>query len=79
MSEVPLWSGGALSTCGAWMASVLAVQGYLAQKKTPLPRTLQKAYAYGTLVVLGGGGGCNRCTPVECNEKRGGAESRFPH
>ena len=54
MSEVPLWSGGALSTCGAWMASVLVVQGYLAHKKTPPPRTLQLAHAWGLKGVLGG-------------------------
>ena len=35
----------------------LGVQGYLAHKKRPPPRTLQKAYAQGPTVVLGGGGG----------------------
>jgi hypothetical protein len=31
------------------------LQGYLAHKKPPPPRTLQQAYAYGPVVVLGGG------------------------
>ena len=30
------------------------LQGYLAHKKTPSRRTLQYAYAYGPVVVLGG-------------------------
>ena len=32
-----------------------AVQGYLAHKKQPFCRTLQWAYAWGPMVVLGGG------------------------
>jgi len=44
------------------------VQGYLAHQKTLPPRTLQKVYACGPMVVLrGGGGGCfKRGTPEEC-------------
>ena len=30
------------------------VQGYLAHKKLPPPRTLQQAYAKGHIVILGG-------------------------
>ena len=32
-----------------------ALQEYLTDKKTHPPRTLQQAYAYGLMVVLGGG------------------------
>ena len=32
-----------------------SVQGYLARKKIPHPRTLQQAYAYEPVIVLGGG------------------------
>ena len=32
-----------------------ALKGHLASKKTPGPRNLQKDYAYGPMVVLGGG------------------------
>ena len=37
--------------------SRVALQGYLAHKKQPLPRTQQQAHAQGPEVVLGGGGG----------------------
>ena len=41
------------------------LQGYLAHMKLPPPRTLLKDYAYGPVVVLGGGGGSyERGTPV---------------
>ena len=42
------------------------VQGYLAHKNLPPPRTLRQAYAYGPMVVLGGGGAFSyeRGTPV---------------
>jgi hypothetical protein len=32
-----------------------ALQGHLAHRETPTPRTLQKTYAYGPMEVLGGG------------------------
>jgi len=42
-----------------------ALQGYLAHKKTPPPRTLQEPYAWGPMVVLGGGAvSYERGTPV---------------
>ena len=43
MSEVPLYT-----------FQVPHVQGYLAHKKQPLPWTLQKAHAWGHMMVLGG-------------------------
>ena len=36
-------------------AQGLHILGYLAHKKTPPPRTLQQAYAYGPMMVVGGG------------------------
>ena len=45
---------------------MLWVQGYLAHKKHPLPRTLQWDYTLGPLVVLGGGAlSYERGTPVQ--------------
>ena len=35
--------------------SAWRIQGYLAHQNTPPPSTLQQAYAYGPMVVLGGG------------------------
>ena len=44
---------------------VATVQGYLAHKKHPPPRTLQWGCAQGPMVALGRGGGpCERGTPV---------------
>ena len=41
------------------------LQGFLAHKKLPPPRTLQYGYAYGPMVVLGGGAvSYERGTPV---------------
>ena len=46
--------GRSLSKCNKSIRPRL--QGYLAHKKQPPPRTLQKAYAWGPMVVLGGAG-----------------------
>ena len=49
---------GATAQRSAWGATVArCVQGCLAHKTPPPPRTLQQGYAYGPMVVLGGGGG----------------------
>ena len=50
MGEVPLYSPvkPRLQPC-AW-----SLQGYLAHKKHPPPRTLQWDYTYGPMVILGG-------------------------
>ena len=46
---------------------VLGVQGCLTHKKTPYPRTLHYAYAYGPMTVLGGRAfSYERGTPVGC-------------
>jgi len=43
----------------------MALQGYLAHKKLPPPRTLQEAHTQGPAVVLlGGAVSCGRSTPV---------------
>ena len=52
MSEASLYSGGQ-RIFGKWAHTKL--QGYLAKKKTPRPRNLQEGYAYGPMVILGGG------------------------
>ena len=41
--------------CCKWLDGGQSLQGYLAHKKTPSPRTLQQASAYGPTVVRGGG------------------------
>jgi len=43
----------ARATCWSRKTDKL-VQGYLVDKKTPAPRTLQQGYAYGPMVVLDG-------------------------
>ena len=43
-----------LTTVFSHISSV-RLQGYLAHLKTPPPRTLQKDYAWGPVVALGGG------------------------
>ena len=50
---------------GLWVR-VEGLQGYLAHKKLPTPRTLQWDHAYGHMVTLGGGGAVSdeRGTPV---------------
>ena len=53
MSEVTLYRDCVPRTSRDIMSRWL--QEYLAYKKTPHPGTLQKAYAYGPMVVLGGG------------------------
>ena len=40
---------------GTPVATGTGVQGYLARKKTPHPRTLQQDYAKDPTLVLGGG------------------------
>ena len=48
-------SGSLDSLVKIWdTATGAEVQGYLANKKQPPSRTLQKDYAYGPMVVLGG-------------------------
>ena len=57
MSEVPLYGRHICRRVRrAREASPGGVQGYLADKKPPLPRTLQQDYVQGSMVVLGGGG-----------------------
>jgi len=41
---------------GMTLEGPFVVQGYLANKEHPPPRTLQQDYTWGPLVVLGGGG-----------------------
>ena len=87
VSEVPLWALGLLlglgPACGRSVVSAPAdtacqcpSQGYLAHKKTPYPRTLHYAYAYGPMTVLGGWRFCcERGYPIVTLE---GKLKRFP-
>ena len=57
------------------------IQGYLAHKKYPPPRTLWEDYTWGPMVVvLGGGGSYERGTPITTDKGRYlSASSRYPN
>ena len=61
-----LWVHGAGMMQSVYLIFFIrGLQGYLAHKKPPHPRTLQKAYAWGPTVLLGGGAfSYGRGTPI---------------
>ena len=56
MSEAPLYNPvNCGADCAIYRLGASLIQGYLAHKNHPPPRTLQKDYTQGHMVVLGGG------------------------